>query len=178
MREDLERVEFTTEMIAERVREIGAQITKDYEGREPLILGVLKGSFMFVADLVRSIDLKCEVQFISASSYGLNSVTSGEVAISAGLGVPVKGRDVIIIEDILDTGVTLTKVIDYIGSLDPSSQRLCVFLDKTVRRQVPLFSDYTGFVCPDGFYVGYGLDYAERYRNLPFIGILKPEIYS
>jgi hypoxanthine phosphoribosyltransferase len=178
MENDFKDVIFSEGVIAKRVKELGARITKDYLGMSPLLIGVLKGCFVFLADISRSIGLDCEIRFLTASSYGFSSVTSGKVKIERNFDYEIKGRDVIIIEDILDSGVTLTALRDFITECSPASLKICSLLDKPARRQVPIEADYLGFECPDEFVVGYGLDFAERYRNLPFIASLKPEIYS
>ena len=178
MREDLKDIIFTEETIKAKVRELAEQITKDYTGTSPVLIGILKGAFIFLADLVRFVDIACEIRFMEASSYGNSSVTSGEVNIDRGFGFDLGGRDVIIVEDILDTGITLKAIFEDILTCKPNSLKLCCLLDKPSRRKVPIDADYLGFQCPDEFLVGYGLDYAERYRNIPFIASLKPEIYS
>lgn len=178
MRNNIERVYFTEEMIQTRVKELGTQLSEDYRGKEPLLLGVLKGSFIFLADLSRHMDMLCDIEFITASSYGAGTETSGEVKITKALDSVVEGRHVIIVEDILDTGLTLEFLKKYLSSLNPASLKICTFLDKPSRRKVPLRADYVGFECVDAFYVGYGLDYAGHYRNLPFIGSLKPDFYA
>ena len=178
MKDDLKEILFSEEAIRQRVHDIGAQITRDYQGKTPLLIGVLKGCYVFLADLARSIDLECEIRFITASSYGLSTITSGDVRIGMDFDFEVKGRDVILIEDILDSGLTLTSLSKVINERSPASLRLCAMLDKPARRKVEINADYTGFECPDDYVVGYGLDYAERYRNLPFVASLKPEVYS
>ena len=178
MKEDLKEILFTEEQIMQRVKELGAQISRDYAGKTPLLVGVLKGCFMFLADLARCIDLKCEIRFLIASSYGFSSVTSGKVSICKELDFEIKGRDIIIIEDILDSGVTLAALKEHISGHSPASVKICAMLDKPARRQKTVHVDYLGYTCPDDFVVGYGLDYAESYRNLPYIAALKPEIYS
>jgi hypoxanthine phosphoribosyltransferase len=178
MRNDIENIYFTEEIIKERVQELGQQLTADYQDKSPLLISVLKGSFVFMADLVRSIDAYCSVEFISASSYGNSTTTSGEVRFSKEIKTDIEGRHVIIVEDILDTGITLNSLKNHLSSLKPASLKICTFLDKPSRRKAQVSADYVGFECPDAFFVGYGLDYAERYRNLPYIGSLKPEIYS
>ena len=177
MKNDLQEILYTEEQIAQRVKELGAQISKDYAGKVPLMIGVLKGCFVFFADIARCIDLQCEIRFLIVSSYGFASVTSGTVKIGAELDFEIAGRDVIIIEDILDSGITLSELRKLVEEHNPASLKICALLDKPARRQVPMEVDYVGFVCPDEFLVGYGLDYAERYRNLPFIASLKPEVY-
>jgi len=178
MIEDLREILYTREQIHRRVEELGAQITADYTGKSPMLIGVLKGCFVFLADIARCIDLNCEIRFLTASSYGFSTVTSGSVRITKDTNYEIADRDIIIIEDILDSGVTLTALRDYLLEQKPSSLRICALLDKPARRQAHIDIDYVGFVCPDEFLVGYGLDYAERYRNLPLIASLKPEIYS
>jgi hypoxanthine phosphoribosyltransferase len=175
---DVKEVLFTEEVIQKRIAELGATITSDYSGKVLLIIGVLKGCFMFLADLVRHIDLECEIRFLTASSYGFSSVTSGRVSIDKDIDFEVEGRDVLIMEDILDSGITLTALRAFVAKHKPASLKICTLLDKPERRQLPLTADYTGFECPNEFVVGYGLDYGERYRNLPFVASLKPEVYS
>jgi len=178
MKDDIKEILFSEEEIQRRVKELGAQITAEYAGKAPLLIGVLKGCYVFLADIARCIDLECEIRFITASSYGLSSITSGDVRIGMDFDFEISGRDVIIIEDILDSGVTLTALKSFIEKRSPASIKICTMLDKPERRQAPMTADYTGFMCPNEFVVGYGLDYAERYRNLPFVASLKPEIYS
>ena len=178
MREDILEIIYTEEQIAQRVKELGDQISNDYAGRVPLLIGVLKGCFVFFADLARCIEEKCEIRFLVASSYGFSSVTSGTVSIGTNFDFEITGRDVILIEDILDSGHTLSALQELVSQHNPASLKICVLLDKPVRRQVEVNADYVGFVCPDEFVVGYGLDFAECYRNLPFIASLKPEIYQ
>ena len=178
MKEDIKEILFTEEDIHQRIEELGAEITKEYAGKSLLLIGVLKGCFVFLADLARHINLDCEIRFLTASSYGFSSVTSGKVSIDKDIDYYVEGRDVIIIEDILDSGITLTALRAFIARHKPSSLKTCALLDKPERRQVPIAADYTGFLCPNEFVVGYGLDYGERYRNLPYVAVLKPEVYS
>jgi len=178
MKDYIKDIIFSEVEIKKRVKELGNQITQDYADKSPLLIGVLKGCFVFLADLSRCIDLDCEIRFLTASSYGFSSVTSGKVKIGKDFDYEIKGRDVIIIEDILDSGVTLTALRDFVRERSAASLKICTLLDKHARRQVPIEADYLGFECPDEFVVGYGLDYAERYRNLPYIASLMPEIYS
>jgi len=178
LRDDLKEVLFSEEVIRQRVKELAARITQDYSGKSPLLVGVLKGCFMFLADLSRGIELDCEIRFLTALSYGSSTVSSGNVTIKKDFDFEIEGRDVILVEDILDSGVTLTFLSEYISGFSPASLRICTLLDKPSRRKVPLSADYTGFECPDEFVVGYGLDFAERYRHLPFVATLKPEVYS
>jgi len=178
MKDDIKEILFTADEIRKRIKELGDEITRDYAGRSVLLIGVLKGCYVFLGDIARCIDLDCEIRFITASSYGHSTVTSGDVRIGIEFDFEIKGRDVIIIEDILDSGITLSALLNFIKARAPASLRICTLLDKVARRQVPIHVDYIGFVCPDEFVVGFGLDYAERYRNLPYVATLKPEIYS
>jgi hypoxanthine phosphoribosyltransferase len=175
---DIQSIFFSPEEISAKVKELGAKITEDYKDKNPLIIGVLKGSFVFMADLSRCIDTYCDIDFMAVSSYGSGTVTTVAVKITKDLSYNVEGRHVIIIEDILDSGVTLSYLRQYIESRLPASVSICTLLDKPARRKADISADYVGFLCPDEFIVGYGLDYAERYRNLPYIGVLKPEIYA
>ncbi len=178
LEKDIDRVFFSGEELQARVRELGEQITRDYEGKSPLFVGVLKGSFVFMADLMRAVDCYCDIDFMAVSSYGSGTTTTGAVKINKDLTYNVEGRDIILIEDILDSGVTLSYLKKYIEARKPSSVKICTLLDKPARRKADIDADYVGFECPDAFIVGYGLDYAERYRNLPYIGVLKSEIYA
>ena len=176
--DDILKILLTEEEIKAKVRELGAQITRDYEGKNPVFLGVLKGCYVFMADLVRSIDLHCSMDFMAVSSYGGGTSTTGAVRITKDLSRDILGKDVIIVEDILDSGVTLSYLKKYLENRKPASIRIVTLLDKPARRRADVTADYCGFTVPDEFVVGYGLDYAEDYRNLPYIGVLKPEIYS
>lgn len=179
MLSDIKEILITKEALESRVIELGASITRDYLDKKPLILGVLKGSFIFMADLCRHIDTPCETAFITASSYSRKAtITSGSVSAREEGRVNVTGRHVIIVEDILDTGITLDRITEMIGRQQPSSVKICVLLDKPARRKTKIKADYVGFEIPDEFIVGYGLDYDEKYRNLPYIGILKPSVYN
>ncbi len=178
LEQDIDRVFFSAEELQNRVREIGDQITRDYDGKNPLFIGVLKGSFVFMADLMRAVNTYCDIDFMAVSSYGSGTTTTGAVKINKDLSYNVEGRHIILIEDILDSGVTLSYLKKYIEARKPASVAICTLLDKPARRRADISPDYVGFECPDAFIVGYGLDYAERYRNLPYIGVLKPEIYA
>lgn len=175
---DIERVLFSEEELKQRVRELGAQITADYAGKAPALISVLRGSYIFMADLTRCIDLPCTVDFMSVSSYGKGTKSSGQVQITKDLSDDIEGRDVIVVEDILDSGNTLFYLLQLLQARKPASVRLCTLLDKPDRRVKDVAANYSGFIIPDAFVVGYGLDYAEKYRNLPYIGILKPEVYG
>ncbi len=164
---------FPKAVIDRRVGELAEQISRDYEGKELLIVGILNGAFIFMADLIRRLDVPCRVDFVRVASYGCRSVSSGEVRITKDLETPIAGRDVLIIEDIVDSGLTLSRLIEVLGERQPASLRVCAFLDKMERRRVPFVADYVGFVIPDRFVVGYGLDYDEKFRFLPDVCVLE-----
>lgn len=178
LEKDIQEVLFTEEQLARRVGELAHQITKDYQGREIVLISVLRGSFVFMADLCRRIDLPCTVDFMSVSSYGTGTSSSGQVQITKDLSGNIEGKDILVVEDILDSGNTLSYLLRVLEQRGPASVRLCTLLDKPDRRVKPVEVHYSGFTIPDAFVVGYGLDYAEHYRNLPYIGILKPEVYG
>jgi hypoxanthine phosphoribosyltransferase len=180
MHRDLERVLLSKDEIAVRIAALGAEISRDYAGKDLLLVSVLKGSVVFLADLMRALDIPAEIDFLAVSSYGSGSKTSGVVKITKDLDRPLAGKDVLIIEDILDSGRTLSYIRDLVGGRNPASLEICTLLDKPERRAAGVKVDcrYTGFTIPDAFVVGCGLDYAERYRNLPYIGVLSPQIYS
>ena len=178
MHKDVEQILYTEEELRQRVKELGCQITADYAGREPLLISVLRGSYIFMADLTRSINLDVTVDFMSVSSYGAGTVSSGQVEIKKDLSASIEGRDLIIVEDILDSGNTLFYLMDVLRARKPASVRLCTLMDKPGRRVKPIKADYVGFTIPDAFIVGYGLDYSEKYRNLPYVGVLKPSVYA
>jgi hypoxanthine phosphoribosyltransferase len=176
-RDHVARVLFTEEEIDRRVRELGETITRDYAGRAPVLIFVMKGALVFVADLIRRIDLPIRLDFLVVSSYGAGTTSAG-VNVVTDLRGEVADRDVIVVEDIVDSGLTLQEVLGRLAARRPRSIAVCTLLDKPSRRRVPLDIRYVGFTIPDEFVVGYCLDYAERYRNLPFIGVLKAELYS
>ena len=178
MKNDIERVLFTEAELKARVAELGAQITADYQGKKPIVISILRGSYIFMADLTRSIDLPITVDFMAVSSYGAGTSSSGQVKIVKDLSENIEGRDVIVVEDILDSGNTLSYLLKLLEARHPASIRLCTLLDKPERRTKPVAVQYSGFTIPDEFVVGYGLDYDEKYRNLPYIGILKPSVYG
>jgi hypoxanthine phosphoribosyltransferase len=163
----------TGEQIQARISEMGAEIARDYAGRNPLLIGVLKGAFVFLSDLVRAIDLRVGLEFMAISSYGASTRSSGEVRIVKDLDVPIEGRDIIVVEDIVDTGLTLNYLLSNLESRGATSVALAALLNKQERRIKEVKIDYLGFTIPDAFVVGYGLDFAERYRNLPYIAVLK-----
>ncbi len=178
IKEEIKEVLISEEEIQAKCRELGKQITKEYEGKFPLIIGVLKGAMPFMGDLIKRIDTHIEMDFMDVSSYGSETVSSGEVKIVKDLDTSVEGRDVVILEDIIDSGLTLSYLVKLFHYRKAKSVKIVTLLDKPKGRKVDLVPDITGFTVPDAFVVGYGLDYAERYRNLPYIGILKPEIYE
>ncbi len=178
MIEDIEKILVSEKEIANKVREIGQSISGYYKDKNLLMVSVLKGSVVFMADLMREVNIPAEIDFMAVSSYGKGAKTSGVVKIIKDLDIPLAGFDVLIIEDILDSGLTLNYIIELLQSRGPKSIRLCTLFDKPERRMVDIKPDYFGFVIPDEFVVGYGLDYAEKYRNLPYVGILKKEVYE
>ena len=178
LNEDILSVLIEEQQLREKVQALGAQITRDYAGKKPFFLGVLKGCYVFMSDLVRAVDLHCTMDFMAVSSYGSGTSTTGAVKINKDLSQDIEGRDVIIVEDILDSGVTLSYLRSYLENRNPASIRIATLLDKPARRKVDIHADYYCFTVPDEFVVGYGLDYAEDYRNLPYIGVLRPEIYT
>ena len=178
MNGDILEILVSEERLRDKAAELGRAISADYAGRNPLFLGVLKGSFIFMADLMRAVTIPCEVDFLAVSSYGRGAENSGSVRILKDLEYDVAKRHIIIIEDILDSGLTLGFLKDILMARNPASIAICALLDKPARRKADIAPDYTGFVIPDEFVVGYGLDYAEMYRNLPYIGVLKREIYE
>lgn len=179
MEQDMQEILFTREQLSARIKEIAAQMNEDYRGKAPVVIGILRGSFIFMADLVRELDIPdMTLDFMSASSYGSGTVSSGLVDIKLDTSESITGKDVILVEDILDTGNTLSKLVAELKQRNPASIRLCVMLDKPERRTQPVQADYVGFQIPDGFVVGCGLDYDQRYRQLDYIGILKSEIYE
>ena len=178
MKEDVLCVLLSEDEIREKVRELGGKITADYKNSNLMLVTVLKGAVVFLADLMRQIDVPAEIDFMVVSSYGSGVKSSGVVKIVKDLDVPLAGKDILIVEDILDSGLTLSYIKELLESRGPRSIRIATLLDKPSRRKVDLQADYIGFSVPDEFVIGYGLDYDEKYRNLPYIGILKPEVYS
>ena len=175
---DIQEMLFSEEQLKNRVQEIARQITADYQGKEIMLISVLRGSFVFMADLCRAIDLPCTLDFMAVSSYGKGTKSSGQVQITKDLSEDITDRHIIVVEDILDSGNTLSYLLKILENRHPASIRLCTLLDKPERRVKPVQVHYSGFTIPDAFVVGYGLDYAEKYRNLPYIGILKPRVYG
>jgi hypoxanthine phosphoribosyltransferase len=176
-RREVERVLISDKQIARRIREMSVQIERDFLGREMVVVSLLNGTVLFLADLIRYLSLPLRLDFMGVSSYGLGT-ESGELVFTKELRLDVRGRDVLLVDDILDTGKTLHKVLAKLRALKPRRIKTCVLLDKKARRVEPVQADYVGFEIPDFFVVGYGLDFAERYRNLPFVGVLHPQVYK
>jgi hypoxanthine phosphoribosyltransferase len=178
MNQDIESVLVTEEEIQAKVSELGKTLTEEYKGKFPLVIGVLKGALPFMADLLKRVDTHLEMDFMDVSSYGSGTVSSGEVKIIKDLDTSVEGRDILIIEDIIDSGLTLNYLVELFAYRKAKSIKIVTLLDKPEGRKVDLKADLYGFIIPNEFVVGYGLDYDEKYRNLPYIGVLKPEVYS
>ena len=174
----LEKVLFSKEQLAKRIKELAAQLDKDYAGKTPLMVAILKGSVMFFTDLIREMTLPLEIDFMSISSYGSGVKSSGEVKMIKDLDNKIEGKDVIIVEDIVDSGYTMKYLTHLLEARNPSSIKICALLDKPSRRETDVAVDYKGFEVGNEFVVGYGLDYAARYRNIPFIGVLKRSVYE
>ena len=173
LEKDIQEILFTEEQLKNRVGEIARQIEADYAGKEIMLISVLRGSFIFMADLCRAIDLPCTLDFMSVSSYGTGTTSSGQVQITKDLSEDITGRHVIVVEDIVDSGRTLSYLLENLKSRKPKSLKLCTLLDKPERRVTDVHVDYTGFEIPDEFVVGYGLDYMQHYRNLPYVGVVE-----
>lgn len=173
MGEEQKEILYTQDQIKKRVRELAAKISKDYAGSELIIIGILKGAFIFMADLIREISVECQVDFVRCASYGTGSESSEKVVMTKDIETTIKGRDVLIVEDIVDTGLTLKYLVEWFKERSPRSLKVCALLDKRKRRKVAFEADYVGFSMEDGFVVGYGLDYGERYRFLPDIYVIK-----
>ncbi len=180
MTQDIKEILLTQEQIQEKVKELAAILSKEYAGKDPVFVGVLKGVVIFFADMVRAIDTPCQIDFMWISSYGSGSDSSGKMDVKRDVSADLRGRHVVILEDIFDTGNSLEFTYKHLLSKEPASLKICTLLDKPERRNpaVTVKPDYVGFVIPNEFVVGYGLDYDEHYRNLPYVGILKPEVYS
>lgn len=178
MNKDIEKILVTKQELDKITKDLGQQITKDYRGKKLLIVGVLKGCVYFLTDLTRNIDLPCHIDFVQASSYGSSTVSSGDIEIIKDISDDLTGFDVLLVEDILDTGKTLKHIHDMLSTRNPESIAVVTLLDKPSRREADIHADYVGVDVPNAFVVGYGLDYDQYYRNLPYIGILKEEIYK
>ncbi len=175
---DVEKILLSSEEIQEITKKLGKKISEDYKDKNLLMVSVLKGSILFMADLMRAIDIHCRIDFMAVSTYAGGVASSGVAKIIKDLDMPIEGYDVLIVEDILDSGLTLSNIIDLLESRNPKSIKICTLLDKPERRKSKIKADYAGAVIPDEFVVGYGLDYDEKYRNLPFVGVLKESVYS
>jgi len=179
MRDDIQTVLVSEEQLRAKVAELGARISRDYAGKDLLLVSILKGAVVFMADLMRAVTIPCSIDFMVVSSYGgTNTESTGLVKIVKDLDADLSGREVLIVEDVLDTGVTLSNLVPMLKMRHPNSVKICAILDKPARRKTSITADYRGFEVPDAFVVGYGLDYDEKYRNLPFVGVLKPEVYG
>ncbi|MGD8192522.1 hypoxanthine phosphoribosyltransferase [Brevibacillus ginsengisoli] len=178
MNNDIKEILLTEEQIAEKVKELGNTLAKEYKDKNPLVICVLRGAVIFMADIIRHMNIQCEMDFMAVSSYGANTESSGVVKILKDLDTSVQNRHVLIVEDIMDSGLTLSRLVELMKHREAASVKVVTLLNKPERRKVEISPDYSGFTIPDEFVVGYGLDYAEAYRNLPYIGILKPEVYS
>jgi hypoxanthine phosphoribosyltransferase len=178
IKDDIKEILLTEDELRKKIKEIGKDISEEYANKDLLLVGILKGSVPFMADLLREITIPCTMDFMAVSSYGNSTKTSGIVRILKDLDFEIEGKDVLIVEDIVDSGITLSYLIDYLKGRKPSSIEIACLLSKPERRSVEINAKYIGFVVPDYFLVGYGLDYSEKYRNLPYIGVLKEEIYK
>lgn len=178
MQNDIEKILVSEEEIQKRTQELGAELSAEYKDKNPLVVGILKGAIPFLSDLTKAMDVKLEMDFMDVSSYGSAMVSSGEVKILKDLDTNVEGRNILIVEDIIDSGRTLSYIIDMFKYRKAKSIKIVTLLDKPEGRVIPLEADYVGFLVPNEFVVGYGLDFIEHYRNLPYIGVLKPEIYE
>ncbi len=176
--QDMESILYTKEQLAAAIEDMGRRITRDYQGKTPVLVCILKGASVFFCDLIREIDLPLELEFMATSSYGASTISSGEVKLVKDLDRSIRGRDVLLVEDIVDTGMTLHYLKKLLMGREAASLRIVTLLDKPSRREAPLTVDYSCFEVPDAFVVGYGLDYNERYRNLPEVGILAPRMYG
>lgn len=178
MEEVVKEILVTTDAIQKRVKELGQEITEDYKGKDLMLVGILKGAVIFMSELAQEIKLPITMDFMAVSSYGDSSQSSGVVRIIKDLDSHIEGKDILIVEDIIDTGLTLDYLTDNLRKRKPNSVRICTLLDKPDRRKIEVPVDYVGFEVPDEFIIGYGIDYAEKYRNLPYISALKEEVYS
>lgn len=178
MNQSIEKILFSEEQIASKVKELGAMISRDYAGKEIMVLCILKGAFVFASDLFRSLTIPAGITFMSVSSYGCGTVSSGVIKIDQDIDLPIEGKHIIIAEDIVDSGKTLSYIVEYLKNKKAASVEICAIFDKPDRREVPVEVKYIGYQIPNEFVVGYGLDYAEQFRNLPYLGILKRSLYE
>lgn len=178
MKNDIQSVLFSQEELEAIVKRLGSQISEDYKGKNLLLVSILKGSIVFMSDIMRSITLPCRIDFMAVSSYGSGINSSGNVKIIKDLDISLEGYDLLIVEDILDSGRTLSSLMEILSTRKPKSIEICTLFDKPERREADVYAKYIGARVPDAFIVGYGLDYDEKYRNLPYVGVLKPEVYE
>lgn len=178
MNGDIEKILLTEEQISAKVKELGSILADEYRDKNPLVICVLRGAIIFMADLIRQMNVRCEMDFMAVSSYGSGTESTGMVRILKDLDTSVQNRHVLVVEDIMDSGLTLSRLVELLRHREAASVKVVTLLDKPERRKVDIKPDYSGFTVPDEFVVGYGLDYAEHYRNLPYIGVLKPEVYA
>lgn len=178
MNQDIEKILLSEKEIADKVQELGKTLAAEYRDKNPLVICVLKGAVVFMADLIRHMDIPCEMDFMAVSSYGSGTESSGMVKILKDLDASVQNRHVLVVEDIMDSGLTLSRLLELLRHREAASVKVVTLLNKPERRKVDLSPDYSGYDIPDEFVVGYGLDYSEQYRNLPYIGVLKPEVYT
>jgi len=178
MKNDIEEVLISEDEIQQKIKELGAQISKDYKGRVPILISILKGGVIFLVDLMRHISIPIEIEFLGVASYGSSTESSGIIKLTKDCNYDISNRDIILVEDIIDTGLSIKYIINLLKNKNPKSIKICVLLDKPEAHKQDIKIDYKGFTVPNKFVVGYGLDYKEKYRNLPFIGILKKEIYQ
>jgi hypoxanthine phosphoribosyltransferase len=178
MHDEILETLISDEAIQSKIKELGSELSEEYKDRFPLVIGVLKGALPFMSDLIKRMDIHLEIDFMAVSSYGTSTVSSGQVKIVKDLDTSLEGRDIIIVEDIIDSGLTLSYLVELFNARKAKSVKIVTLLDKPTGRKIDIKPDKAGFIVPDAFVVGYGLDYMERYRNLPYIGVLKPEIYE
>ena len=175
---EIERVLISEEARQARIQELGRELARDYEGKCPVFVGVLKGVILFFADMIRATPIRSQIDLMAVSSYGAGTESTGRIVLKKDVSLDLRGRHVVILEDIIDSGLTLKYTVEHLKEMEPASLKICTLLDKPARRTVEVNADYIGFTIPNEFVVGYGLDYNDYYRNLPFIGVLKPEVYE
>ena len=178
MMQEIERVLISEEALQARIQELGRELARDYEGKCPVFVGVLKGVILFFADMIRATPIRSRIDLMAVSSYGAGTESTGRIVLKKDVSLDLRGRHVVILEDIIDSGLTLKYTVEHLKEMEPASLKICTLLDKPARRTVEVNADYIGFTIPNEFVVGYGLDYNDYYRNLPFIGVLKPEVYE
>ena len=178
MMQEIERVLISEEALQARIQELGRELARDYEGKCPVFVGMLKGVILFFADMIRATPIRSQIDLMAVSSYGAGTESTGRIVLKKDVSLDLRGRHVVILEDIIDSGLTLKYTVEHLKEMEPASLKICTLLDKPARRTVEVNADYIGFTIPNEFVVGYGLDYNDYYRNLPFIGVLKPEVYE